>query len=137
MENIQQNPNSTQSTNLEQPQTPATNQPAQGGAGLEPNIAAALAYLVPLVCGVVFVIIEKQNKFVRFHAFQSILFGIASWLALIISQALYAVFIGAILAPLVSLGIFVLWIILMWKAYNHVEFELPYIGKIAKNMAAK
>ncbi len=103
----------------------------------EPNVAAALSYLIPPITGLVFFLMEKQNKFVRFHAIQSVLFGIAAYAAWKISQMLIFVFIGYIIEPIVSIGSFVLWLFLIWKAYNNVEYELPYLGKIAKDQANK
>lgn len=103
----------------------------------EPNVSAALAYLISPITGIVFFLIEKDNKFVRFHAMQSILFGVASYLAYAISSALVVVLIGILLIPLVTVAIFVLWLLLMWKAYQGQEYELPVIGKIAKQQVYK
>lgn len=102
-----------------------------------PNEAAAISYLLPPITGIVIFIMEKENKFVRFHAFQSILFGFASIFVWIVTQALFIILIGIILAPLVSLAIFGTWLFLMWKAYNNIEYELPRLGKIAHDQANK
>ena len=104
---------------------------------LEPKVAAALAYIVTPFTGIAFFIIEKEDKFVRFHAFQSILFGIAVSVAWFIATSLIVVLIGILLAPLVSIGSLVLYLILLWKAYNGEMYELPYLGKIAKEQANK
>ena len=105
-----------------------TNQPNQKSYNLEPNVAGALAYLLAPFTGILFLVIEKENKFVRFHAMQSILFGIAAFAITIISN---------ILAPLVSIASFVLWLFLMWKAYSNIEYELPVLGKIAREQVNK
>jgi uncharacterized membrane protein len=104
---------------------------------LEPNIAAAFAYLIPLIGGVVFFISEKENKFVRFHAFQSILFWLVSWGLITISASLTVVLVGYVLIQIVPAVIFVLWIFLMWKAYNNKMYKLPYLGNIAENQINK
>jgi uncharacterized membrane protein len=104
---------------------------------LEPNIAAALAYLVTPFSGFVFFFLEKDDKFVRFHAFQSILFGVASYIAWMIASSMITILIGFALIPIVSVAVFVLYAILMWKAYNHEMYELPFLGKIAKEQAEK
>jgi uncharacterized membrane protein len=104
---------------------------------LEPNIAAALSYILPPITGVVFFIMEKENKFVRFHAFQSILFGVAIWAAYMVSNILVVILIGALLIPIVSIVSFFLWLLLMWKSYNNEEYELPYLGAIAKKQVNK
>jgi uncharacterized membrane protein len=103
----------------------------------EPNIAAALSYLITPFTGIAFFLIEKENKFVRFHAFQSILFGVAVFAASILANMLIAVVIGIFIAPLVSLVAFILWLMLMWKAYNNEEYELPILGKIAHDQINK
>ena len=104
---------------------------------LEPNIAAALSYLIPPLTGILFLVVEKEDKFVRFHAFQSILFGVASYLIYFITVSLMAFIIGFVLTPLVSVALFVLYAMLMWKAYNNETYELPVLGKMAKEQVNK
>ncbi|HLB51485.1 hypothetical protein A3F07_02660 [candidate division WWE3 bacterium RIFCSPHIGHO2_12_FULL_38_15] len=104
---------------------------------LEPNIEAALSYLLSPFSGVFVFIMEKQNKFVRFHAFQSILFGVVAFGAWSIAQSLKLILIGFLIEPVVSILIAVCWFFLMWKAYNKVEFELPFLGKIAHDQVYK
>lgn len=104
---------------------------------LEPNIEAALAYLVAPFTGVLVFLFERENKFVRFHAMQSILFGIASFAASWIAGMLVAVLVGVILIPLVAIASFILWLFLMWKAYNNEEYALPFLGKIAHDQVNK
>src|SRR4030043_1781514 len=109
----------------------------QNDYNLEPNIAAALSYLLTPFTGILFYILEKDNKFVRFHAFQSILFGVCLFGASFIASSLTIVLIGILLIPIVSIVGFCLWAMLMWKAYNNEEYELPYLGKIAKEQITK
>lgn len=100
---------------------------------LEPNVEAALAYFLTPITGIIVFMLEKDNKFVRFHAFQSILFGVAAVAAWMISTFLTVILIGVLLMPLVSIAVFVLWLVLMWKAYNNEEYELPVLGKMARD----
>jgi len=111
------------------------------GSGLDPNIAALLAYFFLLLGGIIFILIEKENKFVRFAAAQSIILGIlwaAIWFILpflIGAMAIATGGIGAVVAllvPLISLAFLIIWIMLMVKAYQNQEWELPVIGKIAR-----
>jgi uncharacterized membrane protein len=107
---------------------------------LEPNMAAVFAYLIPLVGGIVFFTAEKKNKFVRFHAFQSILFWVFVWVVLWLINTIFAVipffyYIGGLFNAMMSFAIFGGWLYLMWNAYNKKEYLLPYIGKIAKEQA--
>jgi len=120
--------------------------PAAGGTGLEPNVAALLAYLFGWVGGLIFYLLEKDNKFIRFAAMQSILFnvaGIAIYFVLIIITEIFAAAtygFGAIfglLIPVFWLLFVVVWIMLMVKAYQNQEWELPVIGKIARNSVNK
>lgn len=104
---------------------------------LEPNIAAALSYLISPFSGIAFLVLEKDDKFVRFHAMQSIIFGIAAYAAWAIATALVVVIVGIILVPIVSITSFTLYLYLMWKAYNGEEYEIPVLGKFAKEQINK
>jgi len=104
---------------------------------MEPNIEAALSYLLAPITGVVVYVMEKQNKFVRFHAMQSILFGVAAIVLMGVANMLIPVLIGLLLTPLVGLAVFGLWLFLMWKAFKNEEFELPVLGKIARDQINK
>jgi uncharacterized membrane protein len=113
--------------------------------GLEPNIAGLLCYVpccVGLVFSVVAAIVEKQSRFVRFHAFQSLLLHgvfVLLWVAIMAVQiGLSFVGLGAVSALinlmswLVLLVLFALEIVLMIKANGNEEFELPVIGPLAR-----
>lgn len=124
-----------ETNNLNQTQPTGQQAPLPANAPtIAPNIAAALSYLVPPITGIVFFLIEKDNKFVKFHAFQSIILGIA---AFVINRVLIATIILALLAPLLSLGYFAVVLLCIWKAYNNIEYQLPYIGKFAKTQSEK
>lgn len=113
--------------------TPQTTKPYT----MEPNIEAALSYLLTPFTGIFVFVMEKENKFVRFHAFQSILFGIVSIGALSISDSLRLFLIGDVLKQAISVVIAVLWFYMMWQAYNKIEWELPFLGKVAKDQVYK
>ena len=102
-------------------------------------MAALLSYLilVPPITAVIFLMIEKQDRFVRFHALQSAIFGTVGFIAIIALQVIGALLdrlshsLGAAFAFLVAfvgLGIFGLWILLLIKAYQGQAFKLPVIG---------
>jgi uncharacterized membrane protein len=117
-----------------------------GGSGLAPNVASLLAYLCTFVTGIIFLLIEKDNKEVKFHAWQAILLG-AGAIALEIGLAILTAIMGAIsgilatlfsiLGTLVWLALIGVWIICMYKAYQGQHFKLPFIGDIADKQAAK
>lgn len=109
--------------------------------GLEQNTAALLSYLFTWVTGLIFYLIEKDNKYVRFHAMQSIFFGIAMVLAgallVVITTILRHVpFIGGMTSMLLSfiywIGTVVIWITLMVKAFQGERYKLPFVGDIAE-----
>ncbi|MBI4368490.1 MAG: DUF4870 domain-containing protein [Candidatus Omnitrophica bacterium] len=101
--------------------------------GIKPNVEALLAYLLCFVTGLIFVLIEKNNKFVRFHAMQSIIvFGSIFILQWIIS---FIPGLGVLVSGLLSLAGVALWIILMVKAYQGEKFKLPWAGDLAEKNA--
>jgi uncharacterized membrane protein len=98
--------------------------------GMQANVAALLSYLAGFITGIIFYVIEKDNKFVRFHAMQSIIvFGALFVLNMILA---FIPFIGWILMPVVSIVTLVLWILLMVKAYKGESFKLPIAGDMAE-----
>ena len=98
--------------------------------GMQPNVAALLSYLVGFITGIIFYLIEKDNKFVRFHAMQSIVvFGGLFVLGLILAVVPV---IGWGLMPILWIVEVVLWILLMIKAYQGEMFKLPIAGDIAE-----
>ena len=99
--------------------------------GLSRNTMAALCYALGWITGIVFLLVEKKNKFIRFHAMQSIVtFGI-------LTVASFIPLIGWILSPFIVIIGFVLWLVLMIKAYQGEEFELPVVGKLARQWLGK
>jgi uncharacterized membrane protein len=102
---------------------------------LPTNVAAGLCYLVGPVSGIVFLNIEpyRRDRLLRFHAWQSIYFGIA-WLALAVFPSSFLSFLWIIVAPL-SCAFFILWIILLVKSYQGEVFKLPILGELAQQQA--
>jgi len=98
--------------------------------GIQPNVAALLSYVLGFITGIIFFVVEKENKFVRFHAMQSIVvFG-----ALFVAQFILGLIpiIGWIIIPLLWIAGFILWVIFMIKAYQGEYFKLPVAGDIAE-----
>jgi len=130
------------------PVPPANPAPAPGAntattTGLPSNVAAALA-CIPLIGGLVFYILEKHDQFVRFYAMQSIIFGGVWFLFNVASWILHLIFavipiagwalagLWVFVSALVHLGLFVIMIIAMVKAFSGVRWDIPYIGPIAR-----
>lgn len=123
------------------PPAPETN------LGIAPNVAGLLCYVpccVGLIFSIVAAVVEKQSRFVRFHAFQSLLAHgayLVVAIALAIGQIAVA-FVAGMLATvvwlvgmLVGLAFIALLIVMMIKANSREEFELPVIGEMAKKWA--
>jgi uncharacterized membrane protein len=99
-------------------------------SGLEQNVAGALAYALGWITGAVFLLTEPANKFVRFHAIQSVVvFGSLSLLWFVtLSIPVLGWFFALVILPPLSL---ILWLLLMFKAYQGERFKLPFAGEIA------
>jgi uncharacterized membrane protein len=122
-------------------QPAATNAQAPS-IGLTSNIAAALAYVLGFITGIIFLVLEpyKRDRFVRFHAMQSILYSAAcivfriAWSILVSISMSFTAWMAVVLVPvglLIALGMFVFWLYLMYQAYSNREFRIPFIGAIA------
>ena len=124
----------------------------KSGIGLDANIAAAIGYIIG-VLAIILVFVEKENRFVRFHAIQSVIYTVAS-VVVIIVLAIFSGILTAILASISSSLAFIgmliyLLVLLLWvawfagliyaavKAYQGQMFKLPFVGNMAEKMANK
>ena len=98
--------------------------------GMDQNVEGLLCYLVGWVTGLIFLLIEKENKFVRFHAIQSIATYVVFFVVYIIF--IFIPFIGWLIDILLGIAMFILWIVLMYKAYKGEKFKLPIVGDFAE-----
>jgi len=103
---------------------------AKTSTGIEQNVAGLLCYLLGWVTGLIFILLEKENSFVRFHAMQSIIvFGFFT----IVTTVLGIIpVLGWIIAWLLGVLAFILWIVLMVKAYQGEQYKLPWAGDLAE-----
>jgi uncharacterized membrane protein len=120
-----------------------TANPTPTSTGLPSNVAAALACF-PLIGGLIFYILEKQDRFVRFYAMQSIIFGGIWCLFNVLSWILHGIFwsipvagpifsgLWFFVAALVHLGLLVIMIIAMVKAFSGVLWDIPWVGPMAR-----
>ena len=120
----------------------------QGAQGIPPNVAALLSYSLGLLTGIIFmsVLPYRKNRFVRFHALQSVFLTIAAiafnmlWTIVVGILATKAGFLAAPLAalsPLISLGWIAYWIFLMYRAYENREYRIPLLGALAAKASAQ
>ena len=123
--------------------TAAVAQGVATGAGLQSNIAGLLCYVVGFISGIYFLVADpyKRDSFVRFHALQSIFLSIV-WVAAYFAIGMLTAIVPYslwqvvwMLHSLLGLAFFLLWVFLMYKAYNHEQFKLPFIGELAAKQA--
>ncbi len=106
---------------------------AKSATGLSKNTAGALAYVLGPVTGVVFLVLEK-DAFVRFHAMQSIVVFVVLFL---LQWVFGLTIVLLVLVPLISLFGFVLWLMLIYKAWQGEEWEVPVLGKYVRRLVKK
>ncbi len=98
----------------------------KSSTGLDENVAGFLCYLFGFITGIVFLVVEKESRFVKFHAKQSTI----TFLALFVMSLL----LGGI--PVIGFFVFVfsliLWLVLMIKALQGKRYALPVVGKMAE-----
>ena len=105
-----------------------------GTSGIDEKIAGLLSYLFGWVSGLIFFLIDKR-PFVRFHAMQSIIVTVVMMVLYFILSLIPV--LGWIIMALLGLAFFVLWILLMVKAYQGQKWKLPFIGDMAEKWASQ
>ncbi len=124
--------------------------PEKSSTGLEPNLAALLSYVLGWVTGLVFILIEQKEKYVRFHAFQSLYFFGAITLIQIVAIPVLSAIFGRIpvfgwavslflwsLSVIVGIIGFIFWILGMVKAYQGDWYRFPIVGDMAYKAVEK
>jgi uncharacterized membrane protein len=100
-------------------------------SGFDENVAAALAYGLGWITGIIFLVTEPANKFVRFHAMQSTIVFLALSVLTFVLQVVP--FLGMLIAVFFVIPLSaVLWLVLMFKAYQGERFKLPVVGDMAE-----
>ena len=129
-----------------QGQSQPTGTPTGGskGTGLSPNIASLLCYICMPITSIIFLLIEKENADVKFHAWQGTAFGVG-YIAVIIALEILAAIFGAIASvlgiiigffiPIVGLIAFVVWIVCLIKSYQGERWRIPVVGDFAAKKA--
>ena len=101
----------------------------KSSTGMQPNFAALLSYVLGLITGLVFFILEKDNPFVKFHAMQSICFSLG---VSVLSFGLMLIpVLGWIALVVLQIAAFVFWVLCMIKAYQGQWYRLPVVGNFA------
>jgi len=108
---------------------------AKSSTGLDENVAGLLCYVLGWVSGLVFVLLEQESKFVRFHAIQSIyVFGILNLAGIILG---WIPILGDAISVIIGVVGFALWIVLMIKAYQGVQFKVRWAGDFAERWVSR
>ena len=120
-----------------------TADPAAGSTGLPSNVAGALSYLLGPITGVLFLVLEKKDSFVRFHAAQCLgvtVVGVVVSIGLMILGAILSIIpilgwiLGLLLSLGFSLGAFGFWLFLMYQAWQGRSWEVPVVGGKAREI---
>lgn len=108
--------------------------PKKTSLGLDENVEGLLAYLLFWVTGIIFLVLEKESDFVRFHAMQSTI----TFLGLMVLSYIFAIIpFGFIITWLLDLLGLVLWILGMLKAYQGERYKFPFVGDLAEQWLEK
>ena len=99
--------------------------------GFDPNVAAALSYLFGWVSGIAMLLLERDSKFVRFHAMQSTIVFLALSVISVVLQSI-PILGMLIVVFLVIPASAALWLVLLFKAYQGERFKLPLAGEMAE-----
>jgi uncharacterized membrane protein len=98
--------------------------------GLDANLVGAASYLVGFVTGIIVLLVEKENKFVRFHAMQSTVFFIGVVAIDVLLQVIPLLGFLVVIFVVIPASAIV-WLLMMYKAYQGEEFKLPLVGQWA------
>ena len=133
-------------------QNPPPVQTAKSSTGLDENVAALLSYIFGWVSGLIFFLIEKVSRLVRFHAMQSILLNVAAailgivlWFVWVFGVLIFAAInetLASLIGLVLGLLLFVFWIgmlialiMCLIKAFQKQYFKLPVIGNFAEKFS--
>jgi len=110
-------------------------EPKKTSLGMDENIEGLLCYVLGWLTGIIFLLLEKESDFVRFHAMQSTI----TFIGITVLQVIlgFIPYIGSILAWLLGIIGFVLWILGMVKAYQGERYKFPIVGNLAEEWVGK
>ncbi len=103
----------------------------RSSTGLDENVAGFFCYLLGFITGIVFLVVEKQSRFVKFHAKQSTITFLALFVVMIVIGWI------PVLGILVFVFSLILWLILMVKALRGEKYMLPIVGRLAEERAGQ
>ena len=102
---------------------------------LHENLEGLLCYLLGFITGIIFIIIEKKSRFVKFHAWQST--AVFLLLFLVSFFVGWIPFVSWLFSFVVGVVTLIIWIVLMYKSYQGEMYKLPIVGDFAEKQSAK
>jgi uncharacterized membrane protein len=106
----------------------------QSSTGLDEKVAGALCYFGLFVTGIFFLVVEKQNDFVRFHAMQSTLVFVGLFVLSFVVRIVPL--LGMFVSALLYLSVVAVWALCMLKAFQGERYKLPVFGDLAERQLA-
>ncbi len=112
---------------------------SKSSTGLDENVAGLLCYIAGPISGFIFYLMEKQSRFVRFHAVQAIAAILPLWIAywVVVAVTGWIPIIGWLVRLVAGLIVGIVVLFMMWRAYNHERFKLPFAGDVAERASAQ
>lgn len=112
-------------------------QQSTGAAGMTDNVAGTLCYVLGVITGIVFLVLEpyNRNRTIRFHAFQSIFLSLALFVINIAVNIILPGIALLLVSPILMLAGFILWIFMMYQTYQGKLVVLPVLGPLAEKQA--
>jgi uncharacterized membrane protein len=98
----------------------------KSSTGLDENVAAFLCYLFGFMTGIVFLVVEKESPFVKFHAKQSTITFLGLFVIILLFGAI------PVIGTLILIFSLILWLVLMIKALQGKRYLLPIVGKMVE-----
>jgi uncharacterized membrane protein len=120
--------------------------PASASAPMADNVAGMLCYILGLITGIIFLVMEpySKNRAIRFHAFQSIFLNVAIIVIEIVFSIVFGIllriagifgFLTIVVFPIFWLALLLLWLYLLFSTYQGKTIVLPVIGPLAQKQA--
>ncbi len=103
----------------------------KSSTGLDENVAGFLCYLFGFITGIVFLVVEKESRFVKFHAMQSTITFLGLFVIILLLGGI------PVIGPLIFIFSLVLWLVLMIKALQGKRYLLPIVGKMAEGKSGR
>ncbi len=103
----------------------------KSSTGLDENVAGFLCYLFGFITGIVFLVVEKESRFVKFHAMQSTITFLGLFVIILLFGGI------PVIGALIFIFTHILWLVLMIKALQGKRYLLPIVGKMAEGKSGR